>query len=323
MNKPPTQLFPLDAAASEVVFAPFHDPMISASIPVEFVPHAGNRAFFENRWCWSVLGWDSCTPEKDAAQLTIACNIELGRFDQLIACLCLAPHVSVCLRVCVDENWSDATPATKGTGVRMEVTQWLRRGQLSAAQMIFRAHANKAAIIQLNWLGLADSALVAHIQKSRLTWNPEWPGLIQPPAEWPEVGFARGLLFDAGDLPRLREKRALPGWRGHFAVLEKKARQCLARNPEHDLGEFLPWSDTRYLRVREQGHEPYFWEGMVLAFVGLINEDRQMIAHALRYLMCMVHTTHWCQSAESRLKGSTWDQRCFLEEMTVTSVSVL
>ncbi|NNE38189.1 MAG: hypothetical protein HKN08_07790, partial [Gammaproteobacteria bacterium] len=68
---------------------------------------------------------------------------------------------------------------------------------------------------------------------------------------------------------------------------------------------------------------PYHSEALLLGFVGLVNNDREMMFHALRYLCCMLHTRFWVQSAESKLTGSTWDQRCFMEEMTTTSVVLL
>jgi Heparinase II/III-like protein len=319
-----TQLFQLDSTATEVVFAPFHDPMITRSLGVELQPLGASHCELSYYWwCWLTIVWEQCPPGQDAAQLSLPCGIDLGRFDQFIACLNLPTHVSVRFAACVDGTWRELGGETPGQGKRMEVTPHLPQGRLTGVRAIFRAQANAPATLHLSWFGLADSKLVRQIEAARLPWNPAWPELIVPSEGWKEIKFGRGLFFDAADLPRLREKKKLPGWRENFAVLEQHAQHCLQREPEADIGEFLPWNDIRYSRAREHGKEPYFWEPLVLGLVGLVNNDERMMRHAVRYLMCMAHTTHWCQSAESRLKGSTWDQRCFIEEMATTACAIL
>jgi hypothetical protein len=141
--------------------------------------------------------------------------------------------------------------------------------------------------------------------------------------QWGEIRFERSLLFEARNLENIRRKCKLPGWDEHYQFLEKKAAEYLGRSPEDDLDDYLPVPDLRYIRTRESGKTPYYFEALLLGFVGLVNRDTRMMTHAVRHLMCMLHTRHWTQSAESRLLGSTWDQRCFYEELTATSVSIL
>lgn len=205
----------------------------------------------------------------------------------------------------------------------MEVLLPLEAGKLERIKLIFSSTTDLRQIVQLSWLGLRNSELVKQMKENRRQPDPEWPGLIKPVTERGEMKFELNLLFSSGDLEKLREKKKRPGWDAHFRLLEGKAVEYLSRVPEKDLGEYLPYNDTRYLRAAESGKSPYYFEALVLGFVGLVNLDERMISHALRYLMCMVHTKHWAQSAESRLYGSTWDQRCFLEEMTTTSVALL
>jgi len=161
------------------------------------------------------------------------------------------------------------------------------------------------------------------MSRGRVRFGAEWAGLIKPVDQWKTPRFARGLLFDEPHLEVLRARRAHPDWREHFTLLEKRATQAMQRQPEDDLGEFLPWSDLRYMRQREYGRQPYHNDAQLLALVGLINQDQAMINRALRFLMCMVHTPHWCWAADCRVLGSTWDARCFMEEMTTTSVCLV
>jgi hypothetical protein len=146
--------------------------------------------------------------------------------------------------------------------------------------------------------------------------------LVSTPGEAPKR-FAADLLLSAGDLPALRQKKLLPGWLEHFALLERRATKALEKAPEDQLTEYAPFSDERYIRAHEHGRWNYYLEGPLVAFVGLVNEDGAMLRWAARTLLCMVHTTFWCQSAESRLRGSTWDQRCFVEEEMTSAVALM
>ncbi|MEO1237636.1 MAG: heparinase II/III family protein, partial [Planctomycetota bacterium] len=129
--------------------------------------------------------------------------------------------------------------------------------------------------------------------------------------------------FDADLLPALRAKAERPGWRPHMGMLRGRARAALERAPEADVGDFVPWTDYRYLRERERGRWSLWWDALDLGFVGLIDEDPAMLRHAGRFLMTLLHCRHWCQSAESRVRGSTWDSRCFLEEMSASTAAIL
>ena len=175
----------------------------------------------------------------------------------------------------------------------------------------------------LRWWGVGDSRLLASLEASRPRYDGRWDGLIRPMEDWGTPQFARGLLFGAEDLPALRAKAANATWKGHFDQLETRARESLDYDPLTQLGDYLPWSDHRYLRAREKSKQTWTAEPVLCALVGLVREDQTLIRHALHYLMCFVHTRNWCQSAESRARGSTWDQRCFLEEMSTTTCALL
>lgn len=320
---PVTQLFPLDAAAVEVIFAPLHDPQIAPTLDVTSAPQAAHGFRHEFFWCWTAVKWDGCPADAVAGTLTLRCRVPTGRFDRLITAVNLPADVSVSVEIATDEKWQAAGAAVRGKGARFEPEWPLPAGTLTGVRLTFHAHAAGPRSVAVSWFGLADSDLRKRSAAARLPADPAWSGLIKTETDWGAPSFGRDLFFAAADLPALREKKTLPGWREHWAVLETRAQRFRQRSPEDDLGEYLPWSDIRYLREREQGREPYFWQALTVSLVGLVNDDRELIRHALRYLMCLVHSTHWCQSAESRLRGSTWDQRCFVEEMAVTSCATL
>ena len=316
-----TQLFELTPA--EAMFAPFNDPAIAEQLPFRLEPGTavGLKRVFG--WDGTKLSWETAPGGTVAARLELPLDGLPERFDQFVFCQVVPRHVSASFEARRAGQWTPLGAAVTGVGGRDEITRAMGARPIEAVRVTFSALGTDPVLISLQWWGVAQAALVAELAAARPCYDGRWEGLILPPETWPEVKLARGLLFSAADLPALRLKCTAPYWEASWQLLEERARQFLTRRPEDDIGDYLPWTDTRYIRAREAGRESYFSEPLVLGFVGLVNGDRAMGFHALRYLMCLVHTTSWAQSAESRVRGSVWDQRCFMEEMAATAAALL
>ncbi len=316
-----TQLFELTPAES--MFAPFHDPVIAEHLPLRL--ESGSAVELKRVFGWDgvKLSWDTAQPGTLAARLEMPLTGLPERFDQFVFCHVVPADVSLTFEARRGGQWSPLGVSVAGRGGRDEVTLPIGARPIEAVRCGFTAHGGGHVMISLQWWGVAQAALVAQLEAARPRYDGKWEGLILPPESWPEPKLARGLLFNEGDLPALREKRTAPYWDKTWALLEERAKQYLARRPEDDLDTYLPQTDQRYIRAREKGRTTYFAEPVILGFVGLVNGDRAMGFHALRYLMCLVHTTAWAQSAESRARGSAWDQRCFNEEMATTAATLL
>jgi len=318
---PPPRLL-LELNPAESIFAPFHDERIASQLAFTLEARApGFRpAHF---WDSTKLIWDNAAAGDTVGAITLELPELPARFDQFIFCLVLPTGVSVRFSALRPDGWQPLGEPVIGQGARSEVTRGIGTRPVTALRAAFSVTAAGPAMVGLHWWGAAESALMRSLVAARPQYDATWGGLILPPEQWGEITFARGLLFDAADLPRLRAKAERPVWKAHLAEIEKRAREALNHVPEADIDDYLPWSDYRYLRTREQGRATWNAEPVLCALIGLLRQDPVLIRHALRYLMCFVHTRQWCQSAESRARGSTWDQRCFLEEMATTTCSLL
>ncbi|MCC6415354.1 MAG: heparinase II/III family protein [Opitutaceae bacterium] len=318
----PVSLPLLELNPAEIIFAPFHDERIAVQLP--FTVEAGVPRFrHAHYWDSTKLIWDHAAVGDTVGAISLELPELPARFDEYIFCLVLPTGVSVRFEARRPDGWQSLGDAVEGRGARSEITRAIGGWRVTALRATFRVAQPGPGMVGLHWWGAADAALARSLAAARPQYDAKWEGLILPVEEWGEVKFARGLLFDAADLPRLRAKAVKPVWRAHLAEIEKRARESLGLAPETDIDDYLPWSDYRYLRAREQGRATWFAEPVLCALIGLLREDTGLIRHALRYLMCFAHTRHWCQSAESRARGSTWDQRCFLEEMATTTCALL
>lgn len=316
-------LYPLSPACEEVIFAPFHDPLIAPTLNVELKNISASHCAVKYLWCYTNLTWVAENTGTEAAEFIIRTAVDISLYDKVILCLSVPVNISFTIATCVDSHWNTLPTNYAGKGEREEILADVSGQQLDSIKIKFTSSVIGQNVIRLSWFGLQNAELVEKIATTQKSFSWNWENLIRSPDEWSEIKFEKELLFSVDDLALLRQKKKLPYWDVQYKILEEAADKYMARIPENDLGEYLPLDDSRYMRAHETGKTPYHWEALVLGFVGLLSSNKEMMYHALRYLCCMLHTRHWVQSAESKLSGSTWDQRCFMEEMTTTSVVIL
>lgn len=340
----PKYVFPLDSFMVEYVFAPFFDHEHSPAIPIEIDESSTAVAARETDWCWTKIVWSGGRANDTTVMCRCFASFDADEHDALIAAVSLPQGVAIQFALMAGDGtvlggWSKPF---SGTGVRQEIVLGivplladikspralarlvrLRPRVFGGIAIRVFSSTSGSGVLTLNWLGLRNSKAYSILKQPKMHFVPDWSPWILEHRAWGEIAPQYGLLFGKDEIRQVRAKKNLPGWKEHFNLLESKARQFLQRNPETDFGEYLPNHDLRFMRVRKTQTRALHWEGMVVAFVGLINNDQRMIDHALRYLMCMIHTQHWADSSEQRIPSSTWNQRSFMEEMTVTSVAVL
>ena len=316
-------LLPLDPINAECIFAPLHDPMFAGELNARVESGSASGVSGEQQWCWHTITWSNAIAGEVAAYLTVPWCEEEYDFDHLIACVTVPANVSVALELCIEGAWRRILEPMAGLATRMDLTAPLPDGRPSDVRLVFISHEPGAACVITHWLGLGDSRRLKLLTGSNPGYSPSWHGLLKPREQWGEPLFAAGLLFSETGLTSLRHKRTLPAWWEHFALLEKRARRAMKQAPETQISDYAPFTDERYIRQREQGRWSYYLEGPVAAVVGLVLNDAPMIEWACRTLLCMVHTTYWCQSAESRLRGSTWTQMCFVEEEMTSAAAIM
>jgi hypothetical protein len=337
-------VFPLDPGLVEYIFAPFFDYEHSPALSVEIDRTSTATVSLEIVWCYTKIIWTGGSPRGTAVMARCIAPFDAGGYDTLVAAFTLPQNAMVEFALI---NWSRKviggwSKPVAGTGVRQEV--FLKIGHLLASGFSLRSIAKllglrpksfagvalrifspapDLGVLALTWFGLRNSKAYELTAKLRAQLKPDWTPWIKGRSEWAEIVPQQGLLFGRDELLQLRTRKNVQGWKEHFAFLEEKARRFLEREPESDFGDYLPNQDLRFTRYRVTSTRAYHWDALVLAFVGLVNNDDRMLGHALRYLMCMIHTQNWADAAEHRIPSSTWNQRSFMEEMTTTSVAIL
>jgi hypothetical protein len=330
---------PLDSACTEIIFAPFHDPEHSPWLNMHIESEGGHEIVRDMLWDSTTFSWGGKVGQTRFT-LKAFSPFDTKHHDELVLCLSVpkSASIEVGLLMSPDKPVCRWSGPRRGKGTRQEIvlpiSELLSAGQIlkgllfplegyAGVALRVKSDETDVPVMSLSWLGLRNSKAYQLTRRIQQANRPDWWPWILPDDAWGEVRFQRGLLFDAEALSGVRSKLTDPSWQRHFALLEERAAGYLKRDPEADFGEYLPTHDARYIRDSQHGRTCYHWEALVLAFVGLVKEDRAMIRHALRYLMCMVHTRYWKESGEHNIPSSTWSHMCFQEEMTTTSVAIL
>ena len=130
-------LLPLDVAGTEAIFAPFHDPHISVTLPAVLEPLNASGCKKEHTWCWTLLSWFNCPEKKDAACLNLKAGVDIRAFNRLVFCLTQPVGTKVRFEIQMDGQWIITDQTYAGTGNRMEISLPVQGNILDRVRLIF------------------------------------------------------------------------------------------------------------------------------------------------------------------------------------------
>ncbi|MCK4591485.1 MAG: heparinase II/III family protein, partial [Candidatus Latescibacteria bacterium] len=148
---------------------------------------------------------------------------------------------------------------------------------------------------------------------------------LLPEGTEPEPRVELGLLFDQNELEALRAKAATPIYQPWMGRLRQQARNMLEIQPESLIGRFA-FEPLLYTRPKER-KALYSWGGSRptihgLAFAGMLDEDRNMLRHAARWMLSVAHCEYWYNDVAGELPGTLWHHRSFTEFQVTYQVAL-
>lgn len=167
------------------------------------------------------------------------------------------------------------------------------------------------ASCELIWLGLSNGEKEKHMLEWKSPYTEQWEGCF---CEKSEMTPQTGLYFDAEELKALRRKVQMPGFRELMDKLRQEAVEAMEIIPEKEVGTFVHMQSKRFIRERDLGRPSLPALMDKLAFVGLIDENEEMLRMACRMALSVAHCEYFCESIMGVLPGATWHHRSFSEE---------
>ena len=287
----------------------------------EFIVNKAKITSVIQTWCSTTFSWNECGIGEEAGTLILREKVNIKEYDRFCFTLTCSDELDLNVSLRIDDYWTKTTKFSSEKR-RFEIILPINGMELTDVKVKLVPGRTGAREISFAWMGIIKEGYEMSSDRGTRNFDPKWKGLIKNEDDWGEIKFACGILFDESKLKKLRLKRELPYRDIHYKVLKEAALETMTKNPESLIGKFIPWSDGRYQFSYEITSDIYFFEPLTLAIVGLVEEDKPMLKMALRYLMSYLYTEHWTQS-ENVMAGVTWDQRCFLEEMSVSCVAML
>lgn len=242
------------------------------------------------------------------------CDLDIEEYDIFRLTLTIAKDMDIRIR-CVIDGEEVTVLERPGLGDHGEIDGAISGQKITHISLEFRNNGNTPAAATLYWMGLSNAKKQAEMEARKSPYTKDsWKGCFVEG----EVDLKPmiGTYFGAEELPALRERLNKEPFLKLTNQLREKAKACMEVEPEPYIGEYLPRHDHRWVRDRDM-NRPMFQEDMhTLAFIGLLDENVEMLRMACRKLLAVAVTPKWTESIMGCLPGATWHHRSFTEDET-------
>lgn len=293
------------------------DPRYRVLDEYSVTPLSGAVVKVKQGWAFASIQVDKTVTGCPILRMERDCQVDVHDYDTFIVFANIPTGMSFDLEAKIDGNMVTLGSRIDGVGSSQEYNMPLSGTHLT--RLIITIYSDRDGIGgELTWFGVAHTERLARMLARKNQYTADWPGYFvkNPPAEFqPEIG----LLFGAEELPQLREKLKTPLFREIYEEKKNKARKAMDICPEEYIGRFVPNFDRRWNRTRNitWGSQCHCIYGVIedLAFVGLIENDAEMLRMACRHAFSVANCEYWCESPMGVLPGATWHHRSFTEDV--------
>ena len=303
---------------AESIFEPFYDGGESypdhqkyACLSEYAIDTQGAGEVSQTWWTAKVVVYGG---RKEAVVLERECCLNIREYDIFRVFAIVSKDISMRI-LCRIDGVDRELIHTTGTGSSKEYNGPMQGKTITKIRMEFVNHSCQNASAELIWLGLSNGAKEKYMMEQESPYDATWPGCFR---ENPENLFVpqTGLYFDAEELKELRRKLQTPCFWELMDKLRRDVRPFLQMSPEKEIGTFVNRQPNHRFTRERDWNRPTFVKKMVqLAFVGLVDENPEMLRMACRMALSVAHSTYLCESIMGVLPGATWHHRSFTEEV--------
>lgn len=313
------RLTPINSA--EAVFAPFFDERLE-ELPrwtAEAPGVTGHK--LTQSWAFVIVDWTQPAADGLVLRLHRRFNaFDCSAYDRLLVAINLPEDSVIALSAETDRGPRARTGKPCGA-TRHE--EWLDLGgatQLLALTVEIRNPRAAAGSGWLLWFGLQNTERLPHHLAQWANYDERWEKYLQPLEFQPTYRPTYGFMIDAGELDAVRQEFA-----DTPVTRELRAVAALAQRirPESQIGENINfWNFNGFRRERDIGHMLTL-HGPFAAQAGVLWRDPALCRLAARFALSLVHCDHWEDVFFAFMRGSTWDQRGFLQSLGVLDCAII
>ena len=295
---------------AEAVFQRFFDPYRCYLEEWKFEFDKPARSTAEQRFHASVVKWQT-GGGRIVGRLSRDVQVDVSQHDRLIVCCTLPSTTKITVKLIIDGQEQTPIDSAPGENTSAELEGLVQGEAISRVTIELTDEGSVPSNAQLFWLGLAHSGRLKEMQARPNPWKGSWDDLAVPD-DRVELKPVLGLLFDEGDLARLRAKVARSPYSSLMDRLRVQAREGLGKEPWRGVGTYPNMPQPRCYRFRSPEHIDLL--AMRLgAFVGLIDNDHELSRMAIDHALALAYCDKWQPEFLATIAGSSWEQRAFHE----------
>ena len=263
------------------------------------------------------VGWQSVqvtlhpnAGEDRAVRMTRACALNIAQYDRLRLFAAVPKSVRFSI-ACTIDGVEKPVVESSGNDTFKEYTGEIAGRMITSIRLEFRNMGGDENIVDLCWMGLSNAAREKEMCEEPSPYTPEWEGCF---ADEAEMTPQTGLFFDEAGLAALRGKLKSACFASRMAGMRAQAEAYLKLEPEKFIGEYVNDRYRNFVRDRDMTRLNLAEQAMnTLAFIGLVDQNREMLRMACRYALSVAHCKYFCESIMGNFPGATWHHRSFLE----------
>lgn len=309
---------------AEAIIEPFWDGAISGLPLWTVADGAAHGLRVWQNWCWVNFEW-ARRPEGSALVMARDVTIDCAGYDTLLLSAMLPEGAVLTLSAETDAGPRSRTFPPAGTEKREYALPLDGAGRLTRLAIAIAAGGDGVALGWLNWIGLQDTARLAHyLAEWRRFETEDWDGYLQPETVQPTFTPQYGILIGADELAALRVRHAAAG----ETPFTRAGTEAAAHVPESMVREYVNfWWDTRYCRERDHGNmllgRGPIGYGAQAAIAGALTGDAGLLRLAARYALALALCGHWDDGMVTRFPAGTFDHRCFVQSLCLHECAII
>lgn len=240
------------------------------------------------------------------------CVLDITGYDIFRLYASVSQSIAFRIYCCIDGKEQEIISAG-GYNTSYEYNGYINGCKITKIRIEFENKSNEQAVANLLWLGLSNEQKESEMLKRESPYKPDWEGCF---LQEPQIKPQDGLYFDEDELGELRKKLERQPYLRLMNVMRAEAKEALKVIPEQYVGDFVYKDFRRFVRSRDLGKPCLVKLMSTLAFVGIADENIEMLKMACRMALSVAHCRYFCESIIGEFPGATWHHRSFTEEDT-------
>ena len=303
---------PTPINSAEAIFEPFFDHPLSEVDQWSFDAPGATGASQTPGWAFIIFQWTLPAPDGLVHRMrrTYPQPVPCAEYDRLLVCFTLPEEAVMTITAETAMGPRERTSAPAGPTRREEWVDLNGAREIRALTIEVRSPHRRAGSGWLLWIGLQHTERLKSHLAQWAGYDEKWDQYLKPPEFEPTFEPTYGLLVNAAELAAVRREFDGSPVTDELRLVAERARVL---RPESMIGENVKaWASNVFGRERDMG-KVISLHGANAAQAGVFWKDKELCRLAARFALSLVHCEHWEDIFFAHLRGSTWDQRGFVQ----------